>query len=208
MPRMGGPLLVLGVAAPLLLGGLAACAHSGARPATSDDLSALRGQRVRVGRGPGRPLDSAQQALAASVTHSEVTQQALKVFGDSLGPVLDSAGTGAAGGAAAPRRARPGTSTSGPMPPNDASRITWRDSVVSPAMCSRCGSSGVRDTNRSSGRSCTSPVSRKTWPTSQSSKSGYSPQAYSSAAAVGLWQLDLDGSGSGPSGGLVGRRAP
>ncbi len=182
MSRMGGPLLALGVTAPLLLGGLAACAHASAHRTTSTTPASSPSLADTARAGPS---DSAQQA-ASSVTQSEVTQQALKVFGDSLGPVADSAG--AAGTAAV---------LAGP---------TWDIDVRSYATQRRV----AFYVGRFSGESRDvftlwvergtryEPLIRKKLHVAGLPEdmaylpiieSGYSPQAYSSAAAVGLWQL-------------------
>ena len=132
---------------------------------------------------------AAPSAPDTTVTHSEVTQQALRVFGDSVGAQ--------AGGAPGDSTAAPADSAAGP---------TWDIDVRSYATQTRVShfvslfSGGARDIFtqwvqrgtryepliRGKLRQAGLPEDMAYLPIIES---GYSPNAYSSAAAVGMWQL-------------------
>jgi membrane-bound lytic murein transglycosylase D len=180
-------LLVLWFGAPVLLGGLASCAHTSVHPATVASLQSGAGsQGSSIDTTHAGPSDSTQQALAAPVTHSQVTLQALQVFGDSLGSLADSSANGSAGAA-----------MTGP---------TWDIDVRSYATQRRVAYYVARFTGESRDvftlwverGTRYEPLIRKKLHSAGLPEdmaylpiieSGYSPQAYSSAAAVGLWQL-------------------
>lgn len=178
---------------------LAACAHHRARPtaaaAPASLPASLPASPPASPPASGRPAAGAADTVAVkppdtTVTHAEVTQQALREFGDS-GGIRVSGGTSGDSTTAA--------SDAAPGP-------TWDIDVRSYATQTRVShfvalfSGGARDTFsqwvqrgtryepliRGKLRNAGLPEDMAYLPIIES---GYSPHAYSSAAAVGMWQL-------------------
>ena len=166
---------------------LAACGHHRAPPTVATAPAPLPAPPMPA----SRPADTAvANPPDTTVTHAEVTQQALREFGDS-------GGTRAAGGPA-------GDSTTGSS--DSASGPTWDIDVRSYATQARVShfvalfSGGAREIFtqwvqrgtryepliRGKLRTAGLPEDMAYLPIIES---GYSPHAYSSAAPVGMWQL-------------------
>jgi membrane-bound lytic murein transglycosylase D len=180
------------LARPLMLFGamvLSACHHHTPPSAAVKPAPAPAPKVALSPVSPDTPA-AAPAAPDTTVTHSEVTQQALRVFGDSVG------GAQAAGVS--------GDSTAAGV--DSASGPTWDIDVRSYATQTRVShfvslfSGGARDIFtqwvqrgtryepliRGKLRQAGLPEDMAYLPLIES---GYSPKAYSSAAAVGMWQL-------------------
>jgi len=180
------------VAAALLV----ACGHHHATPSTGVVPTGVvplppTASTTAPTSGPSDTLAGRPATPDSTVTHTEVTQQALRVFGDSVGPTAGSGLAGPGGDSAA--------ADSAPGP-------TWDIDVRSYATQARVShfvalfSGGARDIFtqwvqrgtryepliRGKLRQAGLPEDMAYLPLIES---GYSPHAYSSAAAVGMWQL-------------------
>lgn len=187
MLKLGRLTAPLWTAASLLL---AACGHHHAAPTTGVVPDAGPPSAAMTPRRTDSDT-SAAPAAAGAVTHAEVTQQALQVFGDTVGEAVAPL--------AAPDDSTTGTDVAAPGP-------TWDIDVRSYATQTRVAHfvglfSGeardlftqwvVRGTRyepliRAKLHDAGLPEDMAYLPLIES---GYSPHAYSRAAAVGMWQL-------------------
>jgi membrane-bound lytic murein transglycosylase D len=173
---------------------LGACSHHHAAPATAVTPAVTPAGRPTAAAStpPADPDTTAGRSAASGgvVTHAEVTQQALRVFGDTVGEAVSSVAA----------------ADDGPTGPGVAPGPTWDIDVRSYATQARVAHfvtlfSGdardlftqwvVRGTRyepliRVKLRDAGLPEDMAYLPLIES---GYSPQAYSRAAAVGMWQL-------------------
>jgi membrane-bound lytic murein transglycosylase D len=167
---------------------LSAACHHHAPPSAA--VNPMPAPNVVSASPGGDTVATASKAPDTTVTHAEVTQQALREFGDSVGGVQ-------AGGAPGDSSAASADAAAGP---------TWDIDVRSYATQTRVShfvslfSGGARDIFtqwvqrgtryepliRGKLRQAGLPEDMAYLPIIES---GYSPHAYSSAAAVGMWQL-------------------
>lgn len=161
-----------------------ACGHHRPHPASAPTVASVVPSQHRNASDSARPLAD------TAVTHEEVTQQALRVFGDTLGPAV----------------ALSTESDSARLLGDSAREPTWDIDVRSYATQARVShfvaqfTGNARDVFsqwvergtryepliRGKLRDAGLPEDMAYLPIIES---GYSPHAYSRAAAVGLWQL-------------------
>jgi membrane-bound lytic murein transglycosylase D len=194
MPKTDAILRGLRVALPVLVAGLSACGHHNAGPTTGAAPESLVATDSAPSTHPSLTDSTSGSDGPMLVTHSQVTRQALRVFGDSVGALADSGGVG--GGAGGADATAPGS------PPGPTWDIDVRSYATQRRVAYYVGrfSGEARDVFtlwvergtryepliRKKLRAASLPEDMAYLPIIES---GYSPDAYSSAAAVGLWQL-------------------